>query len=95
MEALTLYRENAATVRLVLTDLVMPGAYGREVGDRMANEAPHVPVLYMSAYTEDEVLRRQLLAPTVALLHKPFSPWLLAQRVRAALDASTARPPGS
>ena len=67
----------------------------REVGDRMANEAPHVPVLYMSAYTEDEVLRRQLLAPTVALLHKPFSPWLLAQRVRAALDASTARPPGS
>jgi two-component system cell cycle sensor histidine kinase/response regulator CckA len=88
VEALGLYRENAATVRLVLTDLVMPGADGREVGDRMANEAPHVPVLYMSAYTEDEVLRRQLLAPTAALLHKPFSPWLLAQRVRAALDGS-------
>jgi CheY-like chemotaxis protein len=87
-EALELFAENTGIVRLVLTDLVMPGADGREVGERMAIRAPDVPVLYMSAYTEDEVMRRRLLAPTVAFLQKPFSPWELAQRVRAALDGT-------
>jgi two-component system, cell cycle sensor histidine kinase and response regulator CckA len=87
-EALQLFAENAGIVRLVLTDLVMPGADGREVGERMAIRAPDVPVLYMSAYTEDEVMRRRLLAPTVGFLHKPFSPWQLARRVRAALDGT-------
>jgi signal transduction histidine kinase len=88
-EALRLFAENAAEVRLVLTDLVMPGADGREVGERMAIRAPDVPVLYMSAYTEDEIMRRRLLvAPSGALLQKPFSPRLLTQRVRAVLDGA-------
>jgi PAS domain S-box-containing protein len=85
-EALQLFAEHAADVRLVLTDLMMPGADGREVGERMAIRAPDVPVLYMSAYTGDEIKRRRLLAPDTAFLEKPFSPWLLTQQVRAALD---------
>jgi signal transduction histidine kinase len=91
-EALQLFAENADTVRLVLTDLVMPGADGREVGERMGMRAPDVPVLYMSAYTQDEIMRRRLLAPGVAFLQKPFSPWLLAQRVRAGLDGAARTP---
>ena len=74
-----------------MTDLVMPGVDGREVGERMAALAPHVQVLYMSAYTKDEIMRRKLMAPTAALLQKPFSAELLAQRVRAALDGSVRR----
>lgn len=93
-EALRLWTEHAATVRLVLTDLVMPGADGREVGERLAALAPHVPVLYMSAYTEDEIMRRKLLSPTGVLLQKPFSAAVLAQRVRAALDGSPRRASG-
>jgi signal transduction histidine kinase/CheY-like chemotaxis protein len=85
-EALQLFAENAADVRLLLTDLVMAGADGRAVGERMAIRAPDVPVVYMSAYTEDEIIRRQLLAPSVPFLQKPFSPSQLAQAVRAALD---------
>jgi two-component system cell cycle sensor histidine kinase/response regulator CckA len=84
--ALNLFAENATDVRLVLTDLVMAGADGRVVGERMAIRAPNVPVIYMSAFTEDEIHRRRLLAPSVPLLQKPFSPWQLAQAVRAALD---------
>jgi two-component system, cell cycle sensor histidine kinase and response regulator CckA len=64
----------------------MPGADGREVGERMAIRAPDVPVLYMSAYTGDEIKRRRMLPPDRTFLEKPFSPWLLAQRVRATLD---------
>ena len=90
-EALRLYAQHASAVGLVLTDLVMAGADGREVGERLARHAPQVPVLYMSAYTEDEILRRQLLQPTEALLQKPMSPSTLAQRVRSALDAAARR----
>jgi two-component system, cell cycle sensor histidine kinase and response regulator CckA len=87
-EALRLFAEHGADVRLVLTDLVMPGTDGREVGERVAIRAPDVPVLYMSAYTEDEIIRRRLLTPSVTLLQKPFSPWQLAQRVRTAIDSA-------
>jgi CheY-like chemotaxis protein len=85
-EGLRLFAENADRVRLVLTDLVMPGAGGREVGERIAADAPHVPLLYMSSYAEEEIERRHLVEPTGALLQKPFSALVLAQRVRAALD---------
>jgi two-component system cell cycle sensor histidine kinase/response regulator CckA len=85
-EALRLYADHTATVRLVLTDLVMPGMDGREVGERLGARAPRLPVLYMSAYTEDEIVRRQMLAPTKPFLQKPLSASCLAQGVRAALD---------
>ena len=85
-EALKLFADNAAEVRLVLADLVMPEGDGRELGEAMTTRAPDVPVLYMSAYTEDEIIRRRLLEPSVPFLQKPFSPWQLAQSVRAALD---------
>jgi signal transduction histidine kinase len=85
-EALQLFAKNATEVRLVLADLVMPLADGREVGEGMAIRAPDVPVVYMSAYSEDEVTRRRLLEPSLPFLQKPFSPSQLAQAVRAALD---------
>jgi CheY-like chemotaxis protein len=88
-EALRLFAANTADVRLLLIDLVMPGAAGGAVGEKMAIEAPDVPVVYISAYTEDEIKRRRLLPPGSQCLHKPFSPWQLAQRVRAALDAGS------
>ena len=77
-EALRLFSENAAHVRLVLTDLVMPGTDGRELGERMAIRAPDVPVLYMSAYTEDEITRRRLLAPSARFYKNRSHPrcWL-------------------
>ena len=85
-EALSCLPTNAADVQLVLADLMMPEADGRELGEAMATRAPDVPVLYMSAYTEDEIIRRRLLEPSVPFLQKPFSPSQLAQSVRAALD---------
>jgi DNA-binding response OmpR family regulator len=92
-DVLRLFSEHPSEVRLVLTELVMPRADGREVGERMAARAPDVPVLYMSAYTESEVMRRRLLTTGDGFLPKPFSPSLLAERVRAALDGTNHHPP--
>jgi two-component system cell cycle sensor histidine kinase/response regulator CckA len=85
-EALRLFAESAADVRLVLADLMMPEADGRELGEAIASRDPDLPILYMSAYAEDEIARRRLLQPSVPFLQKPFSPSQLARSVRAALD---------
>lgn len=84
-EALRLVREHADPIDLVLTDMVMPGMSGRALTDQLPLIGCEAPVLYMSGYTDDEILRRGLLDPETGFLQKPFSPNALAQAVRDAL----------
>jgi nitrogen-specific signal transduction histidine kinase/CheY-like chemotaxis protein len=90
-KGLRLFAENAESVGLVLTDLVMPGVGGREIGELMAVDAPHIPLLYMSSYADEEIERRHVSMPAGGLLQKPFSALVLAQRVRAAIDSADRR----
>jgi two-component system cell cycle sensor histidine kinase/response regulator CckA len=45
-------------VDLMVTDVVMPGQSGRELYERLAQRWPGLPVIYVSGYTEDVILRR-------------------------------------
>ena len=74
-EGLRLLADHADSVRLVLTDLVMPGAGGREIGERMAANAPHVSLLYMSSYAGEEIERRHLVGPAGGLMRKRSPRW--------------------
>jgi CheY-like chemotaxis protein len=78
-------------VDLVLTDAVMPRMGGRELADHVARLKPGLPVLFMSGYTNDEIIRRGLLSPGAPYLQKPFSPEALASKVREVLDAASGR----
>jgi PAS domain S-box-containing protein len=73
-------------IDLVLTDVVMPVQGGRVLGERLAMHWPGIRVLYMSGYTDDEILRRGLVVPGAAFLEKPFTPMRLGEAVRHALD---------
>jgi CheY-like chemotaxis protein len=73
-------------IDLVLTDVVMPVQGGRVLGERLAMHWPGIRVLYMSGYTDDEILRRGLVVPGASFLEKPFTPMRLAEAVRHALD---------
>jgi CheY-like chemotaxis protein len=79
----------------LLTDLAMPGIGGRELARRLRENRPGLPVLFMSGYTDDEVMRRGLLESGATFLEKPFSPELLARKVLQMLEASHLRPPAS
>ena len=80
-EALSVFRQNQGSVRLLLTDVVMPGMTGPELVETLRIKDPGLKVLYMSGYPNDELIRRRL-----AFLPKPFNPAGLARKIREELD---------
>jgi CheY-like chemotaxis protein len=85
-DAIQQAERHSGPIHLLLTDVVMPGASGRALIEEMRLRRPGIRVLYMSGHTDDEVVRRGVLDREVPFLAKPFSPWLLLQAVRKALD---------
>ena len=64
----------------------MPGLAGPALAERFAGVRPDARVLFMSGYAGDDLARRGLADDAAQFLPKPFTPDLLARRVRAALD---------
>jgi PAS domain S-box-containing protein len=77
-------------IHLLLTDVVMPGASGRELAARIMASRPGIHVLYMSGYTENVVTSGGMLERGLAFLQKPFSPATLVQKIREVLSHTSA-----
>ena len=88
MEAIEFLGNHKEPIDLVLTDVIMPGMKGRELGGRLAAMRTGIKILYMSAHTEDTVMDLDMLVPGTAFIEKPFSPEELASKVREVLVAS-------
>jgi two-component system, cell cycle sensor histidine kinase and response regulator CckA len=87
LEALRVWRQNAAKVRLLLTDLVMPGGIsGRELAEQLQAEQPTLKVIYTSGYSLDMAGQELAMKPGFSFLAKPYAPAVLALAVRRALD---------
>jgi FixJ family two-component response regulator len=83
---LHLARQYGGEVRLLLTDVVMPGMSGRALAEQLVEAQPALKVLFMSGYTNDAILHHGVLEPGIAFLQKPFGPADLLRKVRAVLD---------
>lgn len=77
---------------LLLTDVVMPGASGPELAERLRAQQPALRVLYMSGFNDDQLLRRGLERGEAHFVAKPFKAADLSRRVREVLRASTGSP---
>jgi len=86
-DALELVRGSGDPIHLLLTDLVMPEMAGTELASRLLESRPELRILYMSGYTDDAVVRHGLLDHRHHFLPKPFTPSVLAAKVREVLDA--------
>ncbi len=86
-EALALVGEARSRVDLLVTDLVLPGMSGRELWERLQTDSRELPVIYMSGYTEDAVIKHGVRGSKVNFLQKPFKPDELIAKVREVLRA--------
>jgi DNA-binding response OmpR family regulator len=78
--------DDGKRVDLLLTDVVMPGLNGRELGRRAEVLRPGLRVLYMTGYSRNAVVHHGRLDEGVDLIQKPISQSELASRVRDVLD---------
>jgi two-component system, cell cycle sensor histidine kinase and response regulator CckA len=84
--ALAVARDHPGPVHLLLSDAVMPGMSGRILAERLRASRPETRVVFMSGYTDDAVLQRNVVESGLTFLQKPFTPLRLAAAVRSALD---------
>jgi PAS domain S-box-containing protein len=86
-DALSRWEQQASSIDLLLTDVVMPLLNGRELAKHLTSIAPQLEVIYMSGYADDVLAYHGTLAPGTVLIQKPFSPTELLAKVREVLDA--------
>jgi len=86
-DAARLAAKHEGRIDLLVTDIVMPIMGGRQLVQHLRALQPDIPVLYISGYTDDELLRKGILEPNTRLLRKPFLPSELACTVRELLNA--------
>jgi two-component system, cell cycle sensor histidine kinase and response regulator CckA len=72
-------------IDLLITDVVMPGMNGRQLADQVAELHPETKVLFTSGYTEDIVVHHGVLEEGLSFLGKPYSPQMLASKIREVL----------
>jgi two-component system cell cycle sensor histidine kinase/response regulator CckA len=87
LDALRVAERHPDDIHLMITDVVMPHMSGRELAERLGATRPKMRVLFMSGYTDHFVVNRAI-TPGSWFLQKPFTPEILAQKVRQVLDAT-------
>ena len=73
-------------IELLITDLVMPNVGGTELFAHLRLLRPDLRVLFVSGYTDDDIVRRGLGDTRSAFLQKPFTARALAAAAKAALE---------
>lgn len=86
IEALEIFFRHRSRIDLLMTDIVMPKMGGRILAEKIQSYNPSLPILYMSGYTDDMVIRSGVIEENVNYLQKPFNYNDLATKIRYLLD---------
>jgi two-component system, cell cycle sensor histidine kinase and response regulator CckA len=86
-EGLAICRANHREIRLLITDVVMPGMNGRQLAEQIQKISPETRVLYISGYTNNAIVHYGVLDEGLSFLQKPFTLTALVNKVRSVLDA--------
>ena len=84
VEACLVATPHIGKLKLLLTDIVMPGMSGTELARHLRVIKPELKLLFISGYTDDVGIGAG--DPASAYLQKPFTPEALASSVRELLD---------
>jgi PAS domain S-box-containing protein len=86
-DALTVAGGYNHPIHLLVTDVVMPEMGAGELADQLLAQRPDMKILFISGYTNDEILRRGVSRKDVAFIQKPFTPQELMGKVREVLTS--------
>jgi PAS domain S-box-containing protein len=73
-------------IRLLLTDVVLPGMNGRALAEEAARLRPRLKVLFMTGYARNAIVHHGVLDADVELIPKPFTVSALMSKLRQVLN---------
>ncbi len=85
-EAIAGFMENRERICLVLLDMIMPRKNGKEVGEAIRKVCPGMKIVFMSGYTMDIIVNKELTEAGFDFIQKPFQSKQLLAKVREVLD---------
>lgn len=88
-EALRYSEHHKEKIRLLLTDVVMPGMSGRDLAEKLRVQQAGLKVLYMSGYAEHGTSRHGIDRGMDAFIAKPYELDALLRKIREVLDEKT------
>ena len=85
-EAFIVYKRNADSIQLIVTDVMMPGINGPEFVAPLRSSRPELRIVYMSSSPHSDLIRYRILNEGMPFLQKPFTPKNLTSKVREVLS---------
>jgi two-component system, cell cycle sensor histidine kinase and response regulator CckA len=85
-EATRIITDKSKNVQMVVTDVIMPGGSGRDLADNICKLGVNVPILFVSGYTDDLLIRHGILQGGIDFLEKPYTAETLRSKIREVLD---------
>ena len=71
----------------LIADIRMPGMSGLELQTKLKAEGSRIPIIFITAHSDDKIKQQAMTAGAVEFLSKPFDDEVLLEKVRAALRA--------
>jgi CheY-like chemotaxis protein len=85
-EALSMARDYADPIQLLMTDVILSGMNGRQVAEALTADRPDLKVLFNSGYTKNTIVHHGVLDHDLHFIAKPFTTQALALKLREVLD---------
>ena len=89
-DALEIVESASPAVDLILTDVVMPGLSVKAMVEGVDRTRPGMPVLFMSGYPGEDMVRRGLVSADAPFIQKPLILEDLSRIIRELLDRARA-----
>jgi DNA-binding NtrC family response regulator len=86
-DALKMYEECRCDIDLVMTDMVLPGKTGWQLGEELHRQSPHLPVLITSGYDNEEFDIEDPRAH-IFFLAKPYGRRALLEKIEKILESA-------
>ncbi|MGC9326608.1 MAG: ATP-binding protein, partial [Candidatus Hinthialibacter sp.] len=83
-----LFDAHQEEIKLLFTDVIMPQLSGRQLAEQLMEKNPLLKVLFMSGYTDDNIMHHDVRKKGIAFVQKPFRAMEVAVKIREVLDSS-------